>query len=339
MSKKSLQWMGMFVAVLLMVVLSACSAAKESEQQMPSANVESIANEVPAQEGAEAETRTYKDRFGDVTIPVAPKKMLVIGTRYAEYLISMGIKPAMVLGVPSVEPEYRLEYFKSNGVEFIDYPQYEQNYELLLTLAPDMMLTMGVGLEENVYDQLKMIAPTVAIDAGPSMDEAMPILAQLFDKETEYKTVKETFDNKAEKAKLALDEAIGDSTVLVLRADDKNYRVLGQRANMGSSKLFYQQLGLNIPERLADEEAWFTVISMEILPELDPDYIFLENRKAENFNGNESTKQLMDSAVWKNLKAVKTGKVFDLDTRDFVGGEGPIGYDKMIDYIVSSLIP
>ncbi|WP_019914127.1 ABC transporter substrate-binding protein [Paenibacillus sp. HW567] len=330
MSTKSLHWIGWFTALALMVVLTACSVNNASKQSLSDTKVK---------ETQTPQTRTYKDQFGEVTIPQEPKKLLVIGTRYAEYLISMGIKPAMVAGVPSVEPEYRSEYFKENGVQLIDYPQYEQNYELLLSLAPDMIVAMGFGMEQDVYEHLSQIAPTVAISSGPSMDEAMPVLAELFGKQAEYKRVKAEFDSTVEKAKLALDKAIGDHTVLVLRADQKNYRVLGQRAKMGSSQLFYHQLGLKIPEQLAKEEAWFTVISMELLPEMNPDYIFVENRQAANFNGDETTKELKKSNIWNGLKAVKEGKVFTLDTRDFVGGEGPIGYPKLIDYIVSSLIP
>ncbi|MHA7965439.1 ABC transporter substrate-binding protein [Paenibacillus sp. CAU 1782] len=339
MSKKWLQWMGLCLAVALMVVLAACSANDESNQQLPGDKVEDQTTIEENQENTSAQTRTYTDLFGEVTIPQEPEKLLIIGTRYTEYLISMGIKPAMVAGVASVEPEYRMEYFKTNGVEFIDYPQYEHNFELLLSLAPDMILAMGAGMEENVYEQLSKVAPTVAINSGPSMEEAMPLLAQLFDKQAEYETVKAAFDSKAEEAKIALDEAIGDSTVLVLRAEPNNYRVLGQIAKMGSSVLFYHQLGLTIPEKLANEEAWFTPVSLEVLPELNPDYIFIENRLAANFNGDESTKELMESSIWKGMKAVQAGNVFPLDTRDFVGGEGPIGYAKLIDYILSCLIP
>lgn len=331
--------MGLFIAVLFTIGLSACSV-KESNQQDAGSKTAEVTTEGQNQESTNtqaAQNHIYKDKFGEVKIPVEPKKLLIIDTRYAEYLISMGIKPAMVAGVKSVEPEYRIDYFKENGVEFIDYPQYEHNFELLLSLAPDMILVMGNSVEENVYEQLSQVAPTVALNAGPSMDEAMPMLAELFGKETEYEAVKAEFDSKAEQAKIALDQAIGDSTVLVLRADQKNYRALGQRAKMGSSKLFYDQLGLKIPERLGNEEAWFTVISLEVLPEINPDYIFIENREAANFNGNETMKTLEKSSIWNNLKAVQSGKVFPLDTRDFVGGEGPIGYAKLIDYIVSSL--
>ncbi|OBR65252.1 hypothetical protein A7K91_19905 [Paenibacillus oryzae] len=342
MSNKWLQQMGLFLVLALMVVLAACSANatnEESNQQLPGENVEDSSNIEGNQENTNAQTRTYTDMFGEVTIPQEPEKLLVIGTRYTEYLISMGIKPAMVAGVASVEPEYRMDYFKTNGIEFIDYPQYEENFELLLSLAPDMILTMGAGMEENVYEQISKVAPTVAINSGPSMEEAMPVLAQLFDKQAEYEVVKAAFDSKAEEAKSALDKAIGDSTVLVLRAEPNNYRVLGQVAKMGSSVLFYHQLGLTIPDKLAKEEAWFTPISLEILPELNPDYIFIENRLAAEFNGDEATKELMDSSIWKNLKAVQAEHVFPLDTRDFVGGEGPVGYAKLIDYILSCLIP
>lgn len=338
------------VMAMLLIGLTACTDGNDKAVSTPSGsastgtgsgNVASNAGseEEPPAEKQAGETHVYKGPFGEVTVPVQPKKLLVMNTRYAEYLIEMGVKPQFLLFMPLLEPEYRADYFTSHGVKLIEYPQYEQNYELLLTLGADMILVQGLGMDEAVYEQLSKIAPTVALDSGPSMDEAMPLLAELFGKESEYEQVKSAFDNKVAKAKAQLAEALGDQTVMVLRVEPNQYRYLGQHAKMGSSQLFYTQLGLNTPPYLADAPDWFTSLSMEVFPEIDPDYIFIEQRAAEGMDSTDSWNQLMESGLWKGLKAVKAGKVFPLATNDFVQGEGPVGYSRLIDYIVSSLIP
>lgn len=337
-------------ALLLVIVigLSACSGSTgnhtATDVQAGGRNADAgaaageTAGQQPAEEEAAGGMRTYTDHFGEVTIPVQPQRLLVMVSRYAEYLISLGVDPQLATYVRIVEPEYRQELFASHGVEIIDYPQYEHNFELLLELDPDMIITMSAGLEANVYEQLNKIAPTVAISSGPSMD-AMPLLAGLFGKEAEYETVMKEFNAKVEQAKVTLDEALGDSTVMVIRVEPKEYRVLGPKHEFGSSKLLYHQLELNIPEALADAAAWFNPVSLETLPEINPDYIFIENRVAEGSDTTESWDQLMDSSLWRGLKAVQAGRVFPLNTSDFVGGEGPVGYSHLIDYIVSSLAP
>ncbi len=338
------------VTAMLLIGLTACSDGNDKTVATPSgsastgtgsgneANHSGSEEEPPAEKQA-GETHIYKGPLGEVAVPVQPKKLLVMNTRYAEYLIEMGVKPQFVVFMPLLEPEYRADYFTSHGVELIEYPQYEQNYELLLNLGPDLILAQGLGMDEAVYGQLSKIAPTVALDSGPSMDEAMPLLAELFGKEAEYEQAKSAFDAKVAKAKAQLAEALGDQTVMVLRVEPNQYRYLGQHAKMGSSQLLYTQLGLNTPPYLADAPDWFTSLSAEVLPEVAPDYIFIEQRAAEGMDSTESWNQLMESSLWKGLKAVKEGKVFPLATNDFVQGEGPVGYSRLIDYIVSSLIP
>jgi iron complex transport system substrate-binding protein len=340
-----------FAVIVMLIGLAACSGNTNNNAQSAGIadNQDAIAeNEnketqeetlVVDSEDSEEKTRAYTDLFGEVTVPTQPKKLLVTNTRYAEYLISLGVNPQVILYVPLIEPEYRADFFTSHGAELIEYPQYEHNFELLLTLEADMIVAPGVGMEESVYEQLSKIAPTVAINAGPSMDESMPLLAELFGKEAEYEAVMAAFNAEVEEAKKVLIEAVGeDRTVLVLRVEPKQYRFLGQHAAAGSSQLLYQQLGLKIPDKLADAEAWFTALSLEILPEIDPDYIFVERRIVEGADSTESWNQLMESNVWKSLKAVQAGSVFPLLTNDFVQGEGPVGYTYLIDYIVSSIV-
>lgn len=327
-------------AILLVIALTACSSQQTASQASAGANEGLVKNSEASAKAGEAstETRSYTDQFGEVTIPVHPQRLLVLSTRYAEYLISLGVNPQMVTYVPIAEPEYREELFTSHGVQMVKYPQYEQNYELLLELSPDMILGMSAGMDAEVYERLNKIAPTVALPAGPSMEEAFPLLADLFDKKAEYQAVMAEFNQKAEQAKAALGQALGNKTVMVLRVEPKDYRVLGQLSNLGSSKLFYHQLGLNIPAVLANEKAWFTSLSQEKLPEIDPDFIFIEVRAAEGSNSEGNWKELEKSNLWKNMKAVRAGHVYPLKTNDFVGGEGPIGYSRLIDYIVSCLL-
>jgi iron complex transport system substrate-binding protein len=311
---------------LLAFVLVACSNSSNKKEGSSVENKE------------KNETRVIEDIFGDVTIPTISKNMLVMNSSYAEYLIEMGITPQMVLFVPELEPTFRASYFKKHGVEMIESMQYKQNYEQLLSLSPDLIVTQGEGMETKVYEELSKIAPTVAVNAGPGMYDAMPKLADLFDKKVESEKVFAEFDEKAEKAKEEIHQAIGDKTVLVLRVEPKQYRYLGSQAD-GGSKFFYQTLGLKIPEIFKDTKKWFTPFSLEILPDIKPDYIFLEERTMQNYDSSESLKKLEENSLWKKMDAVKNNHVFPLSTNDFVQGEGPVGSSLLIDYIVEKLVP
>ncbi|MBD2844384.1 ABC transporter substrate-binding protein [Paenibacillus sp. IB182496] len=321
------------VTLALLLVVAGCASNESVNEQTEAADNES---KVPATTD-EPQTRIVTDMFGEVEIPTNPERMIVTNTRYAEYMIELGIVPSGVLYVADVEPDYRLDYFANHGVELIEYPQYEQNYELLLTLNSDMIVAYGATVGDGIYEQLSKISPTVAVPGTIFMSDAMPALAAIFEREEQLESVTAAFTAKVEAAKAQLAPYAEGKTVLVLRVDPNQYRFLGSKSQ-GASELFYQQLGLQIPEVLKDGEAWFNPFSLEILPEINPDYIFIEKRVMEGGDSDQSWEDLMGNSLWKNLDAVKNNRVFPVGTKDLVQGEGPIGSAYLIDFIVESII-
>ncbi|MDR6723336.1 iron complex transport system substrate-binding protein [Paenibacillus amylolyticus] len=312
--------------VLLCLVLAACS--NESLDEVTAA-------------GGDAEkstTKVVQDQFGEVTIPVEPENMLVLDSIYAEYLIEMGVTPQMVVFVPEIEPDYRAPYFTEHGVKMVQSEQYQYNYEQLLALAPDLIVTMGEGMEQGVYDELSKIAPTVAVGTNNEMKRALPKLATMFDKTEESKRLLAEFDEKAKLAKEKIVQSIGDKTVLVLRVEHNRYRFMGPKGG-SSSVFFYETLGLKSPEVIKDSTDWFSQFSLEFLSEMNPDYIFLEDRTLKGYDTKQSMEDLKESSVWNSLDAVQNDRVYPLKTSDFVTGVGPVGSAKLLDYVVEKLVP
>ncbi|MDH6369314.1 iron complex transport system substrate-binding protein [Paenibacillus sp. PastF-3] len=321
---------------LLVFVLAACSkSANKPEEASTDQKVSNNQTNV----SDDKETRVVSDIFGDVTIPANPKNILVTSSSYAEDLIEMGIIPQASVVVPEIEPDYRTPYLEQHGVELISQTQYEYNLEQLLSLSPDMIITPGEGLDTKVYDELSKIAPTVALKAGVGVHDAVKELAVLFNKETEADKLLTALDQKASEAKDKIHQAIGDKTVLVLRVEPSRYRYLGPKADDDVSEFFYKTLGLNSPEVTKDSDVWFTQFSLEILPDIKPDYIFLETRSMVDLDSSESLAELEKNPLWKSLKAVKNNDVFPIRTNDYIQAKGPIGTSKLIDYIVEKLVP
>ncbi|REK75170.1 ABC transporter substrate-binding protein [Paenibacillus paeoniae] len=314
--------------VVLAVILAACSS---------SSNTKEGTSAIEGDKGSSA-TKVVTDLFGEVTIPAEPKNLFVTSSTYAEYLIEMGIKPKYVLVVPELEPAYRASYFEENGVEMIPTAQYIYNFEQILSLAPDMIIVPGGGLEATAYEGLSKTAPTVALKGSNAMHSEMHELAILFDKKEEANKILAAFDEKAKAAKEKIAEAIGDKSVLVLRVEPERYRYLGPKADDEISRFFYETLGLKSPEIFKDSTDWFTPFSLEILPDIKADYIFLEKRAMENYDSTDSLKQLEGNSLWRNMAAVKNKHVFPLNTNDYVQAKGPIGTSLLIDYIVEKLV-
>jgi iron complex transport system substrate-binding protein len=321
---------------LVVFVLAACSkSANKSEEASTGQKVSNNQTNV----SDDKETRVVSDMFGDVIIPANPKNILVTSSSYAEDLIEMGIIPQASVVVPEIEPDYRTPYLEQHGVELISQTQYEYNLEQLLSLSPDMIITPGEGLDTKVYDELSKIAPTVALKAGVGVHDAVKELAVLFNKEADADKLLTALDEKASEAKEKIHQAIGDKTVLVLRVEPSRYRYLGPKADDDVSEFFYKTLGLNSPEVTKDSDVWFTQFSLEILPDIKPDYIFLETRSMVDLDSSESLAELEKNPLWKSLKAVKNNDVFPIRTNDYIQAKGPIGTSKLIDYIVEKLVP
>lgn len=324
--KKTMQYI-LFMLVALTLV--ACS----------STNKESGNETKDQEEKSEPTTRVVKDAYGDVTIPTEPKNMLVLSSNYAENLIEIDVTPQMVTVVEEIEPEYRFKLFKDNNVKIIPTVQYEDNLEVILEAAPDVIIAQGAAIDAKKYEALSKIAPTVAVEAGVAIDEYVPVLGELFKKEKEATLALEKYREKIEETKEKLHDAIGDEKILVLRVEQNQYRVLGTEKGSPGSDMLYTQLGLNIPTMLKDNNEWFTPISLEVLPDIDADHIFVEQRQMQNYSSEQSMKDLENSPMWQAMDAVKIGNVYPLKTADYVVGEGLIGSPLFLDYLVEKLVP
>ena len=324
--KKTMQYI-LFMLVALTLV--ACS----------STNKESGNETKDQEEKSEPTTRVVKDAYGDVTIPAEPKNMLVLSSNYAENLIEIDVTPQMVTVVEEIEPEYRFKLFKDNNVKIIPTVQYEDNLEVILEAAPDVIIAQGAAIDAKKYEALSKIAPTVAVEAGVAIDEYVPVLGELFKKEKEATLALEKYREKIEETKEKLHDAIGDEKILVLRVEQNQYRVLGTEKGSPGSDMLYTQLGLNIPTMLKDNNEWFTPISLEVLPDIDADHIFVEQRQMQNYSSEQSMKDLENSPMWQAMDAVKIGNVYPLKTADYVVGEGLIGSPLFLDYLVEKLVP
>lgn len=317
------------ICTLVIVALTACSTANQKN-----------GNEANASAGAQSEptTRVVQDAFGDVSIPTAPKNMLVLSSNFAENMIEIGVIPNAVTLVKEIEPDYRPKLFNDHQVKMIPVEQYEDNFELIIEESPDLIIAQGGAIDAKKYEALSKIAPTVAVDAGNAIEEYVPALGKLFGKEKESELALQKYSEKIKDTKQKLHNAIGDAKILVIRVEQKQYRVLGQEKDSPGSDMLYHKLGLSIPTKLKDNNEWFTPISLEVLPELDADHIFVEQRQMQNYSSEQSMKDLENSPLWKGMDAVKKGHVYPLKTADFVVGEGLVGTPLFMDYLVEKLV-
>ncbi|MED1799925.1 iron-siderophore ABC transporter substrate-binding protein [Brevibacillus porteri] len=272
--------------------LSGCGA---SQEQMSTAS-----------DNQSSVQRVIEHYSGKTTIKGEPKKISVLDYRLADSLYALGIKP---YAMTSYQGETNLEYMEGNPFEGVKNLGDDPNLEAILEAEPDLII--GREVHAKIYDDASKIAPTIILKDQDDWRLAFRELASMLGKEKEADTWLASYDQKAEEARKKLAKKVGkDETVLYMRVMAKEYRIHGPKQLFGAT--IARDLGLKpLPQVEAIKK--FEVISMEKLPELNPDHIFIQVGNPAKGPDKESDKkfqELTNSALWQQLKAVKNNQVY-----------------------------
>jgi iron complex transport system substrate-binding protein len=271
-------------------------------------------------------SRVVATGMGEVTVPSEPKKIAVLVGTYADHLLTLGVKPHAIDSGEGNSYEGK-EYIKEQLKDSIPLGStFTPNLESILAAQPDLILS-NKGAHEKAYKDMSLIAPTILFE-NPDADWRRTLIQvgeAVGKKELAQKKVEE-YEAKAASAKAKLQASVGEQKILFLRVLPKEIRVYGVPSRFG--KLLYEDLGLrpaaNIPTN-KDQEA----VSMEKLPEINPDIIFL-------MNSSDNIEDFKENPLWKNLKAVKNGKIYAAE-KDVWPWGGWLANNQAIDYLLKIL--
>lgn len=308
------------VFILAVVLISGCgSAVSVTDQNNASADSEVLS---PI-------TRTVKDASGDVEIPAAPIRIAVLLDYYADHLLELGIKPHA--STTSLVDHQFLPYIADRMEGVIPLGASESpNLEALLEAEPDLILAYAPS-HQDIEDSLRKIAPTLMLD-GELMNDWRQLLLELGRIVGQEELAQQKLNDyltKAESAQEELNRRAGDEVFVVMRVMPKELRVYGVD-DIRIGRIIHHELGLN-GLKLAEGKAMQT-ISLEELPSLNPDHIFL----MENVEDTAKSRldELKSSALWKNIKAVQKDQVYIVEQQLWNRGIAPIGSTQIIDQVL-----
>lgn len=134
-------------------------------------------------------------------------------------------------------------------------------------------------------------------------------------------------------AKEKLEPFVKNKTFAVIRVKPKEFLLMD--GTYYSGPVLYSDLGLQ-PHKMVRELSWELnkPISLEMLPQLDADYIFL---LVQGEAARDTAKELTESALWKGLPAFKQGHIFEVDNTYWMAS-GAIANGKKIDDVVKSVV-
>lgn len=296
--------LSVLVGLFLLVPLAACGSDSD------------------ASTGASGSSVSVDHQFGTTTIDGVPERVVTLDVQWTDAMLSMGVEPvgySVDSLMPKDGPPWRDDAERTGEPLSLDdgVP-----VEQIAALKPDLIVGTYSVADQQMYDQLSAIAPTIAGSADPSAVQSWQQLV----------TTSGEFLNDPVKAKQVLSSVEGkiDSVAKALPGPQDKTFALAQYIvgdgltvvadeNDGSSKLF-QRLGMAMLPAVASEGKETgnarVQVSNERVDLLSADLlVFLVN------GGDES--DLADIPGFDQLPASRNGSAAVLDYPTVVGINTP----------------
>ncbi|MDO9379422.1 MAG: ABC transporter substrate-binding protein [Nocardioidaceae bacterium] len=139
------------------LALTACGSGGSSEQAAPAATSSGV---FPV---------TLEHKFGTITVPSEPRRVVVAGLTEQDIVLQLGIVPVATTEWYGEQPNAVWPWASDllDGAKPTVLTQTDGlAFEKIASLEPDLIVAVNGGLEQADYDKLAAIAPTVAGSKG-----------------------------------------------------------------------------------------------------------------------------------------------------------------------------
>ena len=287
--KKFLSFATLTVTIFLLV---ACGSSSKSENSASSDKVELPSK--PKIDGFHY--------YGD--IPKNPKRIASLSSTYTGYLLQLGFDPVTVTSYDAKNPVLK-EKVKNAKVLM------PEDLESIAKQKPDLIV---VDASDKNIDELKKIAPTIAIDYGKNdYLEILNRFGQIFGKEKEADQWIADWKSKTADIGKQLKEKLGQNvTFTVVGLYEKEIYLFGNNWGRGG-EVIYKSLGFDAPQKVKDEvfPSGYLQVSQETVSEYISDYVLVA---AED---DKTGSALYESDVWKSIPAVQQNHILKVDANAF----------------------
>ncbi|MEV8376085.1 iron-siderophore ABC transporter substrate-binding protein [Kribbella sp. NPDC056861] len=245
-------------------------------------------------------------KFGEISIPAEPKRVVALGWGDAETALALGVEPVgvsdwLAFGGDGLGPWATTRY--QQAPEKIG--TLEPEFEKIAALKPDLILDTKSSGDQTRYDTLKGIAPTIGVPAGGdaykvSWEKQTELVAAALGRVDQGKQLIAATKDKFAKTIAAHPEFAGKTVTLGSRTSDGYGAYVGGTGRVD----FVQRLGFtNNPRVEAKATDGFSIkISQEQLDLLDADLTVMAPIGVD-------ASTISDDPLFKAVPSVKAGRV------------------------------
>jgi iron complex transport system substrate-binding protein len=292
----------------------------------------SLAAAQPVEVVEETETyRLVRHAGGETQVPLNPERVVTIHSSHLDNAVALGVVPvgAGVLEGGTLtysHPEYLHEALSEvTPIGNWSTP----SFEAILALAPDLILANA--FHEEIYEQLSRIAPTIIAEATgvAGLRETAKVLGRT----EQAEAVIADYERTVKEAQEALAEVIqnGERVAFLRVSARDSIRVYGVPEDRvdGTGYLLHTVLGLT-PAPLVPNE-WLTQISLEVLPELGADHLFVMADDEAVLD------EIAVTPLWNTIPAVQQGQVYPVSYGMWQGAGRVQGMKYFVAHVTKSL--
>lgn len=277
-------------------------------------------------------SQTFKEKtivhdFGTTELKKAPKRIVILDNLYGEILDPLDITPVGATTGQADSQEFSTLFKKQYKDAKVVSVGWQGNPDLdkIAELKPDLILMTGE--QEDLYDKLSEIAPTVGyqINTDENWDyhETSLKVAEIFDKRDEMKKDLDKLDAREAVFAENVKAKFGDQKLMYLRVTDNDIRYYAY----GHFGYLYDTYHFNRAETFNPDDM-FQVIDPDKLKDINPDLLIVQADSQELLDN-----KLKNNPVWSSLKAVQNNKVIYADYSTYMLGFGIVSQEAIMKQI------
>ena len=277
-------------------------------------------------------SQTFKEKtivhdFGTTELKKAPKRIVILDNLYGEILDPLDITPVGATTGQADSQEFSTLFKKQYKDAKVVSVGWQGNPDLdkSAELKPDLILMTGE--QEDLYDELSEIAPTVGyqINTDENWDyhETSLKVAEIFDKRDEMKKDLDRLDAREAVFAENVKAKFGNQKLMYLRVTDNDIRYYAY----GHFGYLYDTYHFNRAETFNPDDM-LQVIDPDKLKDINPDLLIVQADSQELLDN-----KLKNTPVWTSLKAVQNNKVIYADYSTYMLGFGIVSQEAIMKQI------
>lgn len=313
------RWLRATIAVLALILtfglVTACGSGQDS-----TAGSGSETSDDTTSVGA-----TITHKFGETVVPPNPTRVVTVGWTDQDFVLPFGIVPVATREFFEEYNNYPWVQEATDGKGVATWGADEIDFEAIAAQNPDVIFAIYETVDQETYNRLSQIAPTV-IQSADYPDEETPWDVQLLTtgkalgKEAEATELVNQVQARIDEAKEANPEFAGKTLVVDFGPESGGHYLLAENDPRRS---LFTALGFETQDVVGD-------VSEEKLVELDKDVLFV----------NGATKaQMLDSPAFARLNVVTEDRTLYTTFESNLSGALTYSGPDALLYALDVLVP